>query len=54
MDVALIWRISAATDVCFSDMYISTLRDYIRAMGGDLELIATFPDGQVKIDNFAR
>lgn len=36
-----------------TDMYISTLRNYIRAMGGELEIIATFPDGQVKIDNFA-
>lgn len=36
-----------------TDMYISTLRDYIRAMGGELEIIATFPDVQVKIDNFA-
>ena len=35
-----------------TDMYISTLGDYIRAMGGELEIIATFPDGQVKIDNF--
>lgn len=35
-----------------TDMYISTLRDYIHAMGGELEIIATFPDGQVKIDNF--
>ncbi len=36
-----------------TDMYISTLRNYIRAMGGELDIIATFPDGQVKIDNFA-
>lgn len=36
-----------------TDMYISTLRDYIRAMGGDLEIVAKFPDGQVKISNFA-
>ncbi|MPQ69952.1 MULTISPECIES: XRE family transcriptional regulator [Pseudomonas] len=36
-----------------TDMYISTLRNYIRAMGGELEIIATFPEGQVKIDNFA-
>ena len=36
-----------------TDMYISTLRNYIRAMGGELEIIATFPQGQVKIDNFA-
>lgn len=27
-----------------TDMYISTLRDLIRAMGGDLEIIARFPD----------
>jgi len=27
-----------------SDMYISTLRDVLKAMGGDLELIARFPD----------
>ena len=36
-----------------TDMYISTLRDYIRAMGGDLEIVARFPDGEVKIANFS-
>ena len=36
-----------------TDMYISTLRDYIRAMGGDLEIVARFPDGTVRINNFA-
>ena len=36
-----------------TDMYISTLRNYIQAMGGELEIIATFPDGQIKIENFA-
>ena len=36
-----------------TDMYISTLRAYIRAMGGDLEIVAKFPDGEVKISNFA-
>ena len=36
-----------------TDIYISTLRNYIRAMGGELEIIATFPDGQVKIENFS-
>ena len=35
-----------------TDMYISTLRAYIRAMGGDLEIVAKFPDGEVKIVNF--
>ena len=36
-----------------TDMYISTLREYIRAMGGDLEIVAKFPDGTVKITNFS-
>lgn len=36
-----------------TDMYISTLRAYIRAMGGDLEIVAKFPDGEVKIANFS-
>jgi transcriptional regulator with XRE-family HTH domain len=35
-----------------SDMYVSTLRDHIRALGGELELIAHFPEGDVKITNF--
>lgn len=35
-----------------TDMYISTLREYIRAMGGDLEIVARFPEGAVKISNF--
>lgn len=36
-----------------TDMYISTLRSHIEAMGGELEVIAKFPDGVVKIKNFA-
>jgi len=35
-----------------SDMYISTLADFIRAMGGELEIRAVFPDGTVKIKGF--
>jgi len=27
-----------------SDMYISTLRGFVEAMGGELELVAQFPD----------
>lgn len=34
------------------DMYISTLRKYIAAMGGTLNIIAEFPEGEVKIRNF--
>jgi len=36
-----------------TDMYLSTLRSHIEAMGGQLEIIARFPDGVVKISNFA-
>ncbi len=35
-----------------TDMYISTLRGFITAMGGDLQIIARFPDGDVKIVQF--
>jgi DNA-binding XRE family transcriptional regulator len=35
-----------------TDMYISTLRNFIRAMGGELEINAIFPDGIVSIDQF--
>ncbi|MCY1270119.1 hypothetical protein D3C76_764770 [compost metagenome] len=36
-----------------TDMYISTLRSHIEAMGGQLEVIARFPDGAVRISDFA-
>ena len=36
-----------------TDMYISTLRSHIEAMGGELEVLARFPDGTVKISNFS-
>ncbi|MHB1587582.1 MAG: XRE family transcriptional regulator [Acidiferrobacteraceae bacterium] len=32
-----------------TDMYLSTLRSYIEAMGGALEIVARFPDGAVRI-----
>ena len=35
-----------------TDMYISTLRDFIQAMGGELEITARFPEGSIKIDQF--
>jgi DNA-binding XRE family transcriptional regulator len=37
-----------------ADMYISTLRSHIKAMGGELEVIARFPDGDVRISNFSQ
>ncbi|MGH9343894.1 MAG: XRE family transcriptional regulator [Terriglobia bacterium] len=35
-----------------ADMYVSTLRSYIRAMGGDLKITAEFPEGSVQIEQF--
>jgi DNA-binding XRE family transcriptional regulator len=37
-----------------TDMYISTLRSHIEAMGGHLEITAHFPDGTVRIANFSQ
>ncbi len=35
-----------------TDMYISTLRSYIVAMGGELDIIARFPGGEIRINQF--
>ena len=35
-----------------ADMYVSTLRRFIQAMGGELDIVARFPDGEVHITNF--
>ena len=35
-----------------TDMYIGTLRRYIEAMGGSLQIRAVFPDGEVQITQF--
>ncbi len=35
-----------------TDMYISTLRSYIEAMGGQLDIVARFPEGEIKIIQF--
>jgi DNA-binding XRE family transcriptional regulator len=35
-----------------TDMYIGTLRRYIEAMGGRLQIRAVFPDGEVQINQF--
>jgi DNA-binding XRE family transcriptional regulator len=34
------------------DMYVSTLRSYIEAMGGQLQIKAIFPEGEVQIEQF--
>lgn len=35
-----------------TDMYVSTLRNYIEAMGGELKITAEFPDGSIQIEQF--
>lgn len=37
-----------------SDMHVSTLRDVVEAMGGELQVLARFPDGKnYPLDQFA-
>ena len=35
-----------------TDMYISTLKNFVEAMGGDLDIRVVFPDGEIKINQF--
>jgi DNA-binding XRE family transcriptional regulator len=35
-----------------ADLYLSTLANYIEALGGSLEIRAVFPDGDVRITQF--
>ncbi|MGB8259581.1 MAG: XRE family transcriptional regulator [Terracidiphilus sp.] len=35
-----------------TDMYISTLRSFIQAMGGQLRITAVFPEGEVEVEQF--
>ena len=36
-----------------ADVYISSLRSYIEAVGGKLKIVAEFPEGDVAITNFS-
>jgi transcriptional regulator with XRE-family HTH domain len=36
-----------------ADMYVSNLRRYVEALGGKLEITASFPEGEVAITNFS-
>jgi hypothetical protein len=36
-----------------SDMYVSTLADFIKALGGELEIRANFPEGSVRVTGIA-
>ena len=35
-----------------ADMYVSTLHDFVKAMGGELKITAKFPEGVVEINQF--
>ncbi|MDE0077847.1 MAG: hypothetical protein OXO50_10030 [Caldilineaceae bacterium] len=36
-----------------ADVYISSLRSYIEAVGGRLKIVAEFPEGEVAITSFS-
>jgi len=35
-----------------SDMYVSTLRHFVAALGGELRIVAHFPQGDVVVNQF--
>ena len=37
-----------------ADIYVSSLRSYIEAVGGRLRIVAEFPEGEVAITNFSQ
>ena len=37
-----------------TDMYVSTLRRFVEAMGGERRIVAHFPEGNVEISQFKR
>ncbi len=36
-----------------TDVYVSSLRSYIEAVGGKLKIVAEFPEGEIAITNFS-
>lgn len=36
-----------------TDMYLSTMRRFVEAMGGELEIVAKFPEGPIRINAFS-
>ena len=36
-----------------SDMYLSTLRSYVEAMGGHLDIRAVFPNGEIVLEHLS-
>ena len=37
-----------------ADMYVSSLRSYVEAVGGKLRIVAEFPEGEVAVTNFSQ
>ena len=37
-----------------TDMYVSSLRSYIEAVGGRLKIVVEFPEGEVAVTNFSQ
>jgi DNA-binding XRE family transcriptional regulator len=52
-DVLRVQQSSIAKMEKRADMYLSTPRSHIEVMGGQLDIVARFPEGSVKINNFA-
>ena len=46
---ALLAKVAALS----ADTSLAELRRFVEAMGGELDVIARFPEGSVKINNFA-
>ncbi len=36
-----------------ADVYVSSLRSYVQAVGGRLRIVAEFPEGEIAITNFS-
>lgn len=37
-----------------ADVYVSSLRSYVEAVGGRLKIVAEFPEGEIVIANFSQ
>ena len=37
-----------------ADIYVSSLRSYIEAVGGKLKIVAEFPEDEIAITNFSQ
>lgn len=44
---AAVSKLERREDVC-----ISTLREYVKVLGGELKLVASFPDAEIQVHPF--